>query len=255
MGQLLEKLEQLDAANWHATEQRGLFSCAPRELEDVTNLVVSSRSHGLGTGGLLAQLKTEEMKDQWADIQRNFPHMKAWTKNNPYAMALVRFLLLAHVTIHEQVSLGSLNVSRVLFLCDRQDWLKPRKDAKQPVSGFVRMPLYFAEALQTATPEFDVWVCVDKTASASQQHLSLLGLVDAEAWAFGRLLSAPLPGGSLHERLSASAATRVEGELFTTREVADAERHLPTGAASYLSRVMMRAWPEGRFHVLANRSE
>jgi hypothetical protein len=103
--------------------------------------------------------------------------MTIWQVASPHALALMVFLdvLVDHVRNRAGPDV------RLQIVVDRQNWTENRAPKALADDGLLK--------LSHGRGNVDVLTVANREGPAAQRYLPLLGLVDSEAWAFGRFLS------------------------------------------------------------------
>jgi hypothetical protein len=128
-----------------------------------------------------------ETQAQWRLICKTNPVVAQWTTSDPLALAFFRYadFLLGY--------LSELLPARttVRLVVDSLDWLTGRGSVLESAGPGLTV-------LGSGEPgiQFEALAISDKRGSAAATYLPLLGLVDSEAWAFGRFQSLRFEDGT-----------------------------------------------------------
>jgi len=227
---LYELLSRDDASDWHASGSRGeagfLFD-APH-FEQIVAIVGESRSVLCDQLSTANGFATADIAVQWHAIRSKSEAARVWPSDDVQGLALFRFgqFLCGH--LGELLPQGT----RVRLLVDRVTWFGSLSPIDQG-SGLASLGCgghqIHAEFL----------TILSKTARDVRPYMPILGLVDSEAWAFGRFQSLKFPDGStVRERL---LAWRANGADLSVRLFSEEEfQQLVAPHASHQN--LLRYW-------------
>lgn len=222
---LLALLDEAGAAAWHAKDGQSLLG-APL-YKKIFRLLDHGACHQVVWLADHGDVQSEAVRRGIDAVYDKAPHLdRDWPREHPYATSLLSFIVRVHdrITRFYQPAAGQISI---LVIADRMDWLASRNG-----------PLCTMN-FRAPTPEWshchhrvfvEVVSVLDKTSSEARPLLPLLGLVDSEAWALGRLQSTVLHNGdTVRNRLRSWRDTGSGDELFSDddcqRMVANAPRH------------------------------
>jgi hypothetical protein len=203
---LYRLLVEAGAARWHARGKRSesaflfdstAFDAVMRELDyaDTCNYNHLDRNprHYLPTG---------PAAPNWARIMREYPEIgKVWDVDAPHARSLFWFIECLIRCLRVRVA-EELNIK---IIVDQQDWFSGRRSRLPEFEPGLACLRDLGNAL--------VLGITDKAQAAVARYMPLLGLVDSELWAFGRLLSLKMhEGGTVHQRYMHHASQGPIGE-------------------------------------------
>jgi hypothetical protein len=179
LDELLRLLDEAKAAEWHARKRFSLFTSD--RCTDILDALDRCQTRAYTLNGERRAFEAAHLDDQWKSV-REGPVGEVWKTNAGHAKALYVFLTRLGQALVEELPRGL----RYRVLVDRLDWLN--------VKG--ALP-YGATALgATADDTGDVWTVIDRNNRTMASFLPLLGLIDSEAWAWGRLQRSTYPDGS-----------------------------------------------------------
>lgn len=174
---LISSLSGAGAADWHASGSRAkhsfLFSVDAYPE-------IAARLNGMDSAlwAMLVDaqdLRAPHIGEQWRRFLEEDPDLKAVWSSEPQATGFFRFIDYLIGFMSHRVS----DPVRVRVISDTLDWL-----TGLPHDGGL------VEIVRSHPPfELEVVMIADKQGERAQPYLPLLGLVDSEAWAFGRLQS------------------------------------------------------------------
>jgi hypothetical protein len=213
-------LESGGAHEWHAARagDRCLFTSSV--YYDLIAAVDQSDSVFYDMLADRAQLLTAVLDEQAMELE-SLGLAKWWPKNSPYARGLLYFL----TRLHEQIAQKKITCDSLLVVVDRLSW----HSGRFPGEPLVRVSMPPIPDNNPANGvSMEVVAIGSKTDPASRPFLPFLGLVDSEAWAFGRIQQTRLTSGKVVR--DTMQAWRDGGqpkvELFTAE---DAERMRNSG--------------------------
>jgi hypothetical protein len=230
LSDVFDVLKSAGADRWHASERQGSSLFNAGNYEDVvTALERCGRSMLFSFNRDLDAFKKPQLKAAWKAI-RSTELGKAWTSDNEHAMALFAFLQrLAH-KLGETMDRGL----QLRVIVDHLDWHK---------GGLRRGGL----SLLGMDDREDAWTIADKRDPTVASAMFLLGLVDSEAWAWGRMQTRALPAGDTvrARMLRWQDAGKPPGLLFTQEDVDQMLAGAAPNLRDYWGR-MIRWMREGR---------
>jgi hypothetical protein len=234
---LLGLLDEHYASSWHVRKgrQRSLF--APEHYWPIVRVLdrIQSRQYSLnrevGEFGAI--------EEEWRAI-RTGPVGGAWATDAPHAKALFLYINLLSRHLDAELARGL----RFRIVVNRLDWPDETgvHSGLRPLGGSVDGR---GESLAVADPN----------TSEAEPFLPMLGLVDSEAWAFGRLQSRELPNGqTVRQRLlDWKYDGRPNKVLFTQSELDGVLQQAPNELSDWWLRFVQ--WTaEGRGIELSGRS-
>jgi hypothetical protein len=206
----LRLLWESNAPRWHGSGNRGaadsfLFDSSRfNAIFKWLNTGKTCRYDMLVSARALA---TEKVQTKWRSILAEHPELKAlWGVDTTQAPALFRFISFLAARLLSDLPQGT----RVCFVLDRLDWISGRTNARGGAAAGILVLPFLDQRIPT-----EVLCVADKSAKNAEPYLALVGLVDSEAWAFGRLNSLRLPDGTpirdhyveAHSRAEAAAVS------------------------------------------------
>jgi hypothetical protein len=177
------------AAAWHASGSRDthnfLFNSA--EFGKILDYLDSGDTRLYTLLSHVDIFRTERILEQWKQILAEHPQLlQGWDVTDPCAMALFQYGDFLGVHLATTLPAGS----KVRIICDRVPWICGRSGRSKAGDGL--------SALGWARQgiEIEFLSLADKQSPGCAPYLPLLGLVDSEVWAFGRLNQLQLSDGS-----------------------------------------------------------
>lgn len=198
----VDKLTALLAAHgaesWHATDRSGLF-WSPAAAEFIGG-VASLDSTLFIDMSPVADYRDDQFLAEWETLRETEPEVwKFWArKGNPYALSLYRYLSYVQGRVGELLVRGGGDSATLRVFVDTLDWVKAVGGSATLKALPMRTSVFGAARLV----KLEAFV-VAPDADDTLPHRRWLGLVDSEAWAFGRAFDAPHDGSSAWARLSA----------------------------------------------------
>ena len=210
---LYRLLSQAAAEIWHASGPRltSAFLFTSIQFDEIVEQLGQMRTVLIDMLNTAKAFESPEIVERWNALQVNSEVARTWPKNNAHAIAFFRYVDFLAGFLAELVP-----KIRARFLVDTMDWLNP--GIGEPVGEEPGLQaLGWGERGMTA----ELVMISDKNAAGAKRYLPLLGLVDSEAWAFGRLQSLKFRDGTtVGERL---IEWRDRGALRTERVFTDDE--------------------------------
>jgi len=194
VGDLCGLLAEAGADRWHASGDRATteFLFSSPFFDEIVMLVGGMKSILVDMLNGARAFESAHVMAQWQVLQRESVVARSWPTANPQAIAFFRYaeFLCGYL---EQLLPG---VS-VRLLVDAMDWLNAKVGETLPSEPGLRA-LGWGQRGVTA----ELVMLEDKRGVGATPYLPLLGLVDSEAWAFGRLQSLKFADGrTVRQRL------------------------------------------------------
>lgn len=206
--EFLARLTRAGAASWHASGRRGDFGFlfTSERFDDILDYLDVGPTCFYGMLQRPEHFETPRFQRQVDELLKEHPQLGPLLPENPYARGLFWFLdRLLHKLVEDH---GSRPIQ--VFI-DALDWDNKRRRAASTVGSLS----YGASSTWNVT----VSTVVDKTGASVAEAAALLGLVDSELWAFGRIQTLPLPDGStLRQRLLNSEQSAAGSPLLSQDE-------------------------------------
>ncbi len=184
---LQETLQHNGAAGWHSrnfSECGNLFTCP--DLDRILALLGRMRTSSCDMLMSLQDLQSDKMSAKWNQILSRDPSLaEIFDVGTAYARGFFRFSDFLLGTMSERIPDGT----RIRVAVDTLDWLPKGMRKRDIEDGFIR--LLSTNDSVPATLE----MAVNKREECADSSMAFLGLVDSEAWAFGRLQSMKLADG------------------------------------------------------------
>jgi hypothetical protein len=213
---LYSLLSQDGAAQWHASGNRSsshfLFD-APH-FREIADLIGNIDSLLVDMLNRVQGFDSTETRSQWQMICERNPVMSQWKDADSHAVAFFRYAEFLSGFLSQILE----PKTRVRLVIDSLDWLTGH-ESKLVSGGPGLVSLGWGERGIL----FEALAISDKQGSAAAAYLPLLGLVDSEAWAFGRFQSLKFEDGKTVRQRALEwrdAGAAPNFQLFTEAEFA-----------------------------------
>jgi hypothetical protein len=248
---LFQALAAAGAGVWHASAHgmAGLFSTTETRREAIWSALRATDTHLFGTNPTRGMLSEPHLDAQWRGL-RKARHTALTPRKGDDARGLFRFLSHTHGQAH--CYFPSLRKSRILFIVDRQDWFgDTRATLRAPANGFVKAEMPTDRSVHHLPPE--VWLRTRPPDECEPTLAALLGLVDSDLWALGRVLSVPGPDGrTVHDVMNADYRHGRSEEPLAGFDQSDTDAHVPSSAQKHFEEFFLQASRGGRVHVVGD---
>lgn|GEM_PF-2658300 len=248
---LFQALAAAGAEAWHtsADGMAGLFSTTEAHRKAIWSAPRATDTHLFGTNPTRGMLSEPHLDAEWRGLRKT-KRTGLTPRRGDDARGLFRFLSYTHGHVH--CYFPSLRKLRILFVVDRQDWFEdtrttPRASAK----GFVRLTMPIDSSVHHFPPE--VWLRTKPIDECDPTLAALLGLVDSDLWAFGRILSVPdSDGRTVHDVMNADYRYGRSEEPLAGLNQSDTDAHVPPYAQKHFDEFFIRGGRGGRVHVVGD---
>jgi hypothetical protein len=246
--QLFKALAAAQAQRWHASTSGmgGLFCASEADRKTISSALRATDTHTFGTNPTRGMLAAPHLDAEWQRLWRSRSELVPRKAGD----ARVLFHFLSHTHGQAHCYFPCLRKSRILFVVDRQDWFRDTSQtARASVQGFAKVTMPVDSSVRRAPP--GVWLRTKPADQCDPTLAALLGLVDSDLWAFGKVLSVRgADGRTVHDALNADYRHRgLEQPLagFTPEEL---ENQVPQLAREHFEEFFIRAHRVGRSHVV-----
>lgn len=228
-------LRAANAGDWHGSGPTSLFYGTDASARIISRLR-RSRSRFYTRRTLYGDHADPEFQEQINEVRRDHPECsKAWNDfSTPYTAGLFAFLNhLASLLAAQQEMHVVSDVKRLRIVCDVQDW----QQGARGTGGLIPMPIQQAKddiargyRAESFTIRRDDHADVDR-------YRPFMGLVDSEAYAYGRVLTTKLrDGATIQDRI---AARQPDEPVLSDEDLVHvAETRLHGKMAAYIDSVL-----------------
>lgn len=185
--ELFDLLAAHEAARWHASGRgrRNLFHCSQQER--ILELLGTSGTRLFAPVGFkVSDYLSGPLSRQFEEVTREAPELGKVIGSNAYLRGLYRFSSFLAGAVHQEFP----GIRRLRVIGDTIDQIASI-DRFYERSG----PGFHTLFIVPGTPRTTIDIVVDKKEPSLADHRHFLGLVDSEAWAFGRVQGLELDAG------------------------------------------------------------